>query len=161
MTVSHEVCSCGLVAADNGGPVHPYVVTSAGCWAVFSKLLADTSDRLFTDAYMAQHVEGDDPRQIQSIAVHLTTLHAVLGHGVDTANASKITSIGVEVGRRMGGYPKLDAPSRWPHNVGHVEAGAVSAREFVDSVYGTWLEHDRDTPEKWTEEVLRALYGNS
>ena len=152
------ICTCGLVADDGDGPIHAYVVSSPSCWRTLTGLLQTSTHRLFTDAYMVQHAEGDDPRQIQSVTVHLVTLHAIKGHGHDPATASRITSAGVDVGRRIGGYQKLTAPPHWPHTVAEVAAERIGAGEYVDSVYLAWTDWDSETLEQLTEDVLAHLY---
>src|SRR4051812_41313815 len=78
--------SCSGSGSDSDGPTHEYMGAPAGCWKIFGDVLAkEYSDReywkvhrLTVDAYAAQHPSGDDPRQIQSVMVHLLALHLTL-----------------------------------------------------------------------------------
>lgn len=63
MTDLSSCTGCGLRRPVEHGPVHAYVTTSPECWALFTQLPTQT-ERMFTDAYMAQHPDGDDPRQV-------------------------------------------------------------------------------------------------
>jgi hypothetical protein len=83
-------CADSFDAVD--GPVHPYMVSSPGCWAAFGeRLAADYSSparmahhQVVVDAYAAQH-PGDAtlPQQVQSVGLHLMTLCLVLEHGAN------------------------------------------------------------------------------
>ena len=50
---SQETCpGCGLLAPRSEGPVHRYMLSSPGCWALYGELLA----REYGDVrYMAAH----------------------------------------------------------------------------------------------------------
>lgn len=78
-----RVCVPGLRSCSSGesGPTHAHVTTSPECWKLFARSAPDLGYRLLSDTYMAQHPDGDDPRQLQSVAVHLITLDAVLARG--------------------------------------------------------------------------------
>ena len=73
---------CGLVAPATSGPVHPYVASSAACWAIYGGVLArEYEDREYgrlhqvtVDAYAVQHPGVPERRTIQSVAIHLITL---------------------------------------------------------------------------------------
>lgn len=81
---------CGALVPDTAGPVHAYVPSAPGCWAMFGEVQADEmmrfrypdAHRLVVDAYMAQHPgDGADRRDRQSVAVHLIALCGALEHG--------------------------------------------------------------------------------
>ena len=77
---------CGAVLAEFDGPVHRYMESSPACWAAFGEIMArEYSDarymrvhRLTVDAYAVQHPGQPSPQTIQSVAVHLIRLHAML-----------------------------------------------------------------------------------
>ncbi len=78
-SVSVSCFSCGALAPDIDGPVHRYMDSSPGCWALFGEVLArEYSDynyashhRLTVDAYAVQHPGKPSPPSIGSVAVHL------------------------------------------------------------------------------------------
>ena len=107
---------------------------------------------------MVQHTDGDDKRQIQSVAVHLITLHAILGRGHDVDKASRITAAAVEVGRRSGGYLRLVPPNSWRFTIDDVARGGVLAKQYVNQVYRTWCAWGLGRVEGWTAETLDYLY---
>lgn len=79
MNVILEVCVCGSMAiAELSAARHPYMRSTAGCWAAYSDFAARAGGggAGHIDAYAAQHYLGTevDPRQLRSVAVHLTAL---------------------------------------------------------------------------------------
>jgi Family of unknown function (DUF5946) len=88
MTDSLEPCvGCGaLLPVIPDGPVHRYMTSSAACWAVFNSLNDPTRplelaafNALIVDAYAVQHPGvPTSPQAINSVAVHLMTLHGIL-----------------------------------------------------------------------------------
>ena len=92
--------SCGGEYPDIDGPVHRYMTSSAGCWAVYGEVLArEYADpgyfevhRLTVDAYAVQHPGANDRQSIQSVGVHLVRLCLFLEHGLtaDRANAAML-----------------------------------------------------------------------
>jgi Family of unknown function (DUF5946) len=82
---------------------------------------------LLVDAYAAQHPGDDSPQAIQSVAVHLVVLTAVLVENHRTDDAVVLRVAAVEVGRAVGGYPKLDpVPSEWDLTIAHLSSAGVS-----------------------------------
>ena len=148
---------CHLELPLEDGTTHAYVTTSAACWRLFAETLPGISERLFTDAYMAQHPTGDDPRQIQSVAVHLITLNAVLELGVAIDHASTIRAKGVEFGRLVGGFPSLNSPDSWDMTVADVALESVTTRQYVEHVWNRWKDHGVSEVGNWTGQVLGML----
>lgn len=90
---------CGaLVRAIPGNP-HTYIGAVAGCWEVYEQVLAkefgdfnypQPTHRLTVDTYAVQH-PGEPGRQaIQSVNVHLVSLHLILERGLDGPAATRI-----------------------------------------------------------------------
>lgn len=69
---------------------HRYIGASPSCWDIFAKLnnagepplAPGRYNALITDAYAAQHHGTPSPQAIQSVAVHLLALYAVLDQGL-------------------------------------------------------------------------------
>jgi Family of unknown function (DUF5946) len=80
------------------GPEHPYMIGSPACWASYGELLAaqyGASDRmqfhqLIVDTYAVQHPGTDEPRAVQSVALHLMTLHLFLEQGADPLHGPRL-----------------------------------------------------------------------
>jgi hypothetical protein len=91
-------CGCGVALPFQDGPTHPYMLGSAACWRGYGELLAaQYSDpgrmrfhQVIVDAYAAQHPDGDDPRAVQSVAIHLMTLALFLERDVDPALGTRL-----------------------------------------------------------------------
>jgi len=74
------------VAEPADGPTHAYIGASPGCWALFGELSVAgltgvPSGFLAVDTYAVQHPGRPERRALQSVAVHLITLCALLERG--------------------------------------------------------------------------------
>jgi hypothetical protein len=87
MTDNLEPCvGCGAILPVSNGPVHRYMTSSPACWAVFNALQNPelplefaAFNALIVDAYAVQHPGVPTSAQaINSVAVHLMTLHGIL-----------------------------------------------------------------------------------
>ena len=90
------VCyGCGALVDDAPGIPHKYLGTVWGCWEVFGQVLAreysagalDTTHRLTVDAYSVQHPGTLGRQTIQSLNVHLVSLHLILERGATASEA--------------------------------------------------------------------------
>ena len=145
---------CGVVLPEIKGPVHEYVESSPACWAVYSEVLArEYSDRelfaqvhrLSVDAYAVQHPGRPSPRSIQSVAVHLMGLCAVLERGATHAWARKVIAEGASL---KGSFRWLEPPpSRGLVTVVQVWETkdliehADQVRNWAESAWGAWSGH--------------------
>jgi hypothetical protein len=152
--VSTVPCAgCGVVVDDITGPVHPYMTSAPGCWALHGQLavrgLEWGADRgtmqCSTDAYAAQHATNPDPRNRQSVAVHLMSLCATFELGLAPGATTRL------MGRwthRPGGYPDLISSERHgaltivdalaaPDAAGH----AAAVQRWARSVWDGWAPH--------------------
>jgi hypothetical protein len=121
------------------GPVHRYMESSPACWAEYGKVLArEYSDpelmagchRLTTDTFAVQHPGKPSPQSIQSVAIHLMALYAVLELGATHEEARALLSRAAD---RMT-FEWLDRPA----NLGDVTVADValarSNAEHIDAV---------------------------
>lgn len=100
MTRETTCADCGAAVPDVDGPVHPYMGSSEGCWALYGEVLArEFSDpryfaahRLTVDTYAAQHPGRPERRASQSVNVHLIALHLVLERGAAPAYVRRVLS---------------------------------------------------------------------
>ena len=133
------------------GPVHPYMESTPGCWAAYSRVLAleyrNYRDlravyRVTADTYAVQHPGAPSRKSIQSVWGHLVVLHFYLDRGYDGEQARLQHKRFLELGPELVWLPPPDFAGAL--NVGHV-AAAVDvrdhirrAREWADSVYAQW-----------------------
>ncbi len=148
---------CLLELPEEEGPTHAYVTTSAACWRLFAETMSAVSERLFTDAYMVQHPTGDDPRQIQSVAVHLITLNASLELDQPMQRTSEITAAAVTLGRTLGGYPPLIPPESWTVTVADVALEEITGCQYVEEVWNSWRSSGLGGVPDWTTSTLKLL----
>jgi hypothetical protein len=136
---------------------------SAACWRGYGELLAvQYSDprrmgfhQVIVDAYAAQHPGDEDPRAVQSVAIHLMTLALFLERGVDPA-------IGTQLHKRMVDRPtfhRLQRPEPTPTPTltfqhvplnGDVDLARERAYEWARSVWTSWGPH-QDVVRRWLE----------
>lgn len=149
------------------GPTHRYIGASAGCWDLYTRLLAGQpplmlggSSALLVDAYASQHPGDDSPQATQSVAVHLIVLEGVLGQGASHEDAIRMRVAAVEHGRNNQGYPKLEpVPQVWDLTiqdvVGESDAGERGevARRYVNAVWSAWRKSHSGTMGEWYHQV--------
>lgn len=138
---------CSAAVADSAGPVHPYMLSAPGCWALYCSLenwkatlpadnQAVTAIQHLVDSYAAQHPTNVDRRNRQSVAVHLMSLCASLEKDLP----------GDRLRYLLGGwthreYPVLRAP---PRNFSVTVCDVVDASEpersaaVLDLAVATW-----------------------
>ncbi len=110
--------------------------------------------QLIVDAYAVQHPDGDDPRAIQSVGIHLMSLCLFLERGVDLA-------LGTRLHRCMVDRPvfhRLDAPaSRGELTMLDVPIGGgpdparTAAFAWAQDVWAAWRAH-HTTVRRWIDE---------
>lgn len=153
------------------GPTHRYIGASPACWAIFAALqnagepaLAPAPmNALLSDAYAAQHPGTPSPQSIQSVAVHLLTLHGVLadGVGVDRALWLRLEAVQERTGPRKGRYSWLEPPdfTGAPTVAAIVreptpEARAAAVARYVEGVYRAWAAAHGATLAAWYKEFV-------
>jgi hypothetical protein len=173
---------CGALFPAHDGPTHRYVGASAACWALFNTAVVlgepDGSD-LFTqcripepaaaiptrtdagldvlvgNAYAVQHHGDASPQAIQSVAVHLLDLHAVI--------TGRTMRLGWAIGRALrvkGVFHKLTPPAMGSAlTIRHLFPGGgvitpATRSQYVVSVYEAWMSLHRITVERWYERYV-------
>jgi hypothetical protein len=153
---------CGGLFPDahTDGPSHPYIDASVGCWAVYGDVLAKeygeyrypAVHRLTVDTYAVQHPGKPLRQSIQSVAVHLISMHMVLDRGVDARKATeairwavsqKDRHVWLEPPSFQGGLTKLDV-ARATNRTEHTRLVEAWAR----SVWNAWAGH-HETIRQW------------
>jgi hypothetical protein len=147
---------CGAVVADSVSRVHSYVPSAPGCWKVFGEVRADAALRfgyspahgVVVDGYMAQHPgDGRDPRDRQSVFVHLAGLYAVLELGLPPAQAMNVLRL---VLRGHDDFPALNR-EHGPGELTIVNLVGASdeeehmrrARAWGSAVWASWSKHHK------------------
>lgn len=149
---------CHARFPERRGPVHAYVTASPECWGLFAEILPHIPERLFTDAYMAQHPDGDDPRQVQSVAVHLIALEVVLTLGQPRNKVEDIVRTALELGRESGGFRTLQRPEQWPWTIVDVVNGQATGLDLVEGVLESWRMSEAKWLDVWAPRTVLALY---
>lgn len=184
MLTTLEPCpGCGALFPPIDGPTHRYIGASAGCWALYSPLVvggqpdpaliaasrvAGTPAVLpsrrelgafLVDAYAVQHHGDASPQAVQSVAVHLLTLHGILARGMDPARAIWLR---LRPLRTRGVFRQLEPPPVGTAlTVRHLwEGGGVERPhlpvEYVESVYAAWSRAHAETIAEWYERYVVA-----
>ena len=164
--------------------MHPYIGASPSCWALQSALLiGETEDTdlsrhvprspelspgvakalssigtgVMVDAYAAQHPGVPSPQAIQSVAVHVLTLHGVIERGVASENAMWVRRRPL---RWKGIFWWLEPPDlRRTVTVADVAIASPTHRSsmaatFSGSVYDAWAAAYRDVISEWYDRYV-------
>lgn len=151
---------CGAFVPNINGPTHRYLGASPGCWALFGEVMTrELGDSryggdyyLMVDAYAVQHPGSPSPQSIQSVAIHLITLHAVFTGGVDPSSA-------VQVRQRASRHKRVFSWLEPPASLGAVTVADVHAttspeeyhrcvKQWARSAWEAWAPHHA-TIHKW------------
>jgi len=114
-------------------------------------------DELVGDAYGVQHHGEDSQQAIQSVAIHLLTLHGILDRQVKVASALWVRRRTL---RTRGVFHKLEPPPLGTAlTIRHFFPGGgvttpSTRSEYVYSVYNTWIALHRSTVESWYERFV-------
>lgn len=152
-----EACpGCGVTLETKASTTHPYMSSSPGCWERFGMVLAEQYNpermpfhQLTVDAYAASHpgIDGstaDDPRSIQSVAIHLMTLCLFIEHNTDPVHGPRLHRLMVE----RPAFIRLPAPDF---------SGRINVSEMT---LGASLEEAHDQAWAWARDVWDAHVAN-
>ena len=167
-----ECVGCGAqLPVIPDGPVHRYMDSSAACWAIFNALNDPTRpleiapfNILTVDAYAVQHPGVPNSQQaINSVAVHLMTLHGILERDFKLDQAMWLR-------QRPGRFGSVDRHSRFHWltppsfanclTVADVAAGKTPhersriVEAWVREVWQTWSEMHGDQVAIWFEKFV-------
>ncbi|MEM7349355.1 MAG: DUF5946 family protein [Acidobacteriota bacterium] len=163
--MKQEPChACGALGPKMDGPVHRYLESSPGCWAMYGEVLArEFSDvayfanhRFTVDAYAVQHPGQPSPQSIQSVALHLASLFVILERDTQPKAATEL----------MQGLAQHKAAFHWiepPADLGArtvrdlwethgLEAHLNAARDWAEAAWSAWEPH-HDQVRDWVERL--------
>lgn len=166
-TESCPGCGSEMVVVD--GPTHRYIGASPSCWAFFTVFQTSPEAAVgrlaacLLDAYCVQHPGVETPQAVQSVAVHLLTLHAVIAHGLSPSDLVRFRVAAVEAGRSgdnrykwlasEAGWPQThqdaDPGGRWQSTVHDIAAGNTSVDQYIEGVYRASANPWADQVESW------------
>jgi hypothetical protein len=157
-------CGCGATFRALEGPIHRYMTSSPGCWAAFGEVLAreyldrqlDEVHRLSVDSYAVQHPGQRSAQSIQSVAVHLCRLCAVIEGGLPMEGTNGLM---LKVKKIEHQFRWLSPPSQRPNvtvvdvlAAQNTEAHVRSVRAWAQASWNAWAAH-HETVRTW----LRSL----
>ena len=129
---------------DEEGPVHAYITAAPGCWRMFLEVgarsvgwaLSPGIVQLRTDAYASQHSTNPDPRNRQSVAVHLMSLCASLELRLPPGSTTHLLGSWTH---RPGGYPDFTDASP-PGAITIVELHSAVGQGEYEAVVEAWAQ---------------------
>jgi hypothetical protein len=150
---------CGALVPDIDGPSHEYMLSAPGCWATFNEVAVLQFEigsfdlrRMAVDAYAVQHPGTTDRRAVQSVAVHLISLHFVLERGSTPTEATdkmrhalmdKSRFVWLKPPSSMGEITVVDVV-----NVADPAEHEAMINRWAHSAWAAWSEH-HDQIRKW------------
>ncbi len=142
---------CGAVVPAIEGPVHRYMTSAPGCWAMFGELCArllrdplDTPGRqLCFDAYAVQHPGSRGPQAIQSVAGHLVSLYSQLVRGDSAAHAHVLIERATQNERELHWLapPSFAGALTVAHVLPQIEIPYSAGVEWATSAWQAWAPH--------------------
>jgi len=156
---------CGADLPAHEGPVHRYLESSPACWAKYGELLAREYQnpelmavhRLTVDSFAVQHPGRPSPPSIQSVAVHLISLHAVLELGMDPRRATDLIRRCADGGRFLWLEPPA-SPAKLtvlhPLAASTVEAHVKAVGDWAEAAWQSWQAH-HDQVRAWCAHSAR------
>jgi hypothetical protein len=160
VTLGVSCIGCGGLVPDTDGPTHRYLEASPGCWELYGEVLSrEYSDaafgalhRLTVDSYAVQHPGRPSPQTIQSVCLHLISLHLVVERRLAPAYATRVLAEAARTKDRFswlvppparGAVTVLDvAETSGPME--HLE----KVRAWADAAWSAWAEH-HGTVREW------------
>ncbi len=157
---------CGAGVPDIEGPTHPYIGAAPACWRRYGDVLAreygefnyPECHRLTVDTYAAQHPGRPSRRAIQSVDVHLISLHLSLE--ADLGAAALVAGLRNAL-RHADEFKWLEPPSFAATMTVFDVAGASDledhqrlVREWAGSVWRAWSPHHA-TVRSWADKATR------
>jgi Family of unknown function (DUF5946) len=151
---ANETCTCGAVVPTVDGTTHPYMLSTAGCWSLYSQILArEYGDpryfavhRFTVDCYAAQHPGRPERKAIQSVNAHLVGLHVMLERGSSAGFAGR--TIGVVADSLSNELKWLDPPDTFGRltvedvvGASDAEAHCAVVRDWAAEVWAAWSLH--------------------
>jgi len=150
--------ACKGVFPNIDGPTHRYMSSSPGCWQVYGEILSrEYSDksywknhRLTVDAYAVQHPGTESSQSIQSVAVHLISLYAIIEKGLshDKARAliGKATALEFQWLKPPTDLGAITVKDVWKAQSANQHNQMVE--RWAESVWMAWKSH-HETVRKW------------
>jgi hypothetical protein len=150
---------CRAQIAETDGPTHRYLGASPGCWARFGEVRVRQQawpgfahHQPTVDAYCVQHPGEPNAQTIQSVIVHLLSLHLMLERGATAAQSIATMRRLTEAGLPLEWLPP--PPSLGTLTIADVAAAtdrvaheAVVARWARDA-FAAWAPHHA-TVRRW------------
>lgn len=164
---------CAVALPHRDGPVHRYMTAAPDCWALYTGLFRVGEPpltggprlALHVDAYASQHPGTPNDQAIQSVAVHLLTLHGIFERGQAVSRALWLRTRALRddksLGHKHSRFTWLTPPSfAGKLNVAATAAaptpaarGAVAER-WIRQVYDTWAAAPGATLAVWYERYI-------
>jgi hypothetical protein len=151
--MNSRICpGCCVELDPYDGPIHRYMESSPACWEKYGELLARefsdatyiTAHQFTVDAYAVQHPGEPSPQSIQSVAVHLISLHAAIELHLADQQIIDLKKASADAG----GFTWLTPPSQTGvinvlHALSAITAQQHSAAvtEWATAVWQSWAQH--------------------
>lgn len=148
--------ACGAKALNIEGECHEYMLSSPGCYAMFTEVLEKEYSLLqyakahqFTvDAYACQHVGSkNDVRAMRSVNIHLASLYAFFEKGLKIAEIPEFRN-------QFSQYYKQNSQLKWlkpPISLGNLTIFEVWNNEDPNKHYEISFEWAKSVWNAWSQ----------
>lgn len=151
MEPTEQCVGCGAIVPRIDGPIHRYMTSAPGCWAMHGELSAHhLSDpgavryrQLCVDAYAVQHPGTPGPQAIQSVAAHLVSLYAQFELGLTPEQAPAVIQRAVRLKGRFHWLtpPAFDETRTIVFMLANLADPVRGARDWAGSAWRAWAQH--------------------
>ena len=162
---SRRCPGCGGFFSLSDGPTHPYMISSAGCWERYGRVLAREysepklllTHRLSVDTYAVQHPGSGSRQAIQSVGLHLARLMLQVDAVLPPDEANDVM---LGLGKHKASLPLLRPPRSFDLTVldiplsGTAEEHSLAVQAWARATWINWLEHHAFIRE-WVEQARR------
>ncbi len=176
MSMEIDLCpGCAVALPHSDGPVHRYMTAAPGCWALYTSLFSVGEPpltggpllALHVDAYAAQHPGMPNDQAIQSVAVHLLTLHGIFERGQAVGRALWLRTRALRDDKALGHKHSRFTWLAPPSFAGKLNVAAIAAaptpaargalvERWIRQVYDTWAAAHEATITTWYDRYIGA-----
>lgn len=172
MTEYLSCFACGAKSLNIEGEIHPYMLSSPGCWAMFTEVMVREyqdieyarAHHFSVDSYACQH-PGDSKsgKAIRSVAIHMASLYMILEEKMSFSEAVNFKSGFAQFNKQKNLIIRLNPPENLGQitvfDVWNLENGShhfETCHQWAQSVWQAWKDH-HETIRIWVKNYQNSI----